>query len=112
MKKSLLASAKSLRALSRLPDRTLAAVNTLATGKHRLNIEIRHQKQLLDRFDQMINRLVIGIILAAVILGSLFSRCKSPTGRLCSSNGYLWLLYSLCGHRHRCRKIFYDRFRK
>ena len=74
----MLASAKSLRALSRLPDRTLAAVNTLATGKHRLNIEIRHQKQLLDRFDQMINRLVIGIILAAVILGSSLLVVASP----------------------------------
>ncbi|WP_291293427.1 AarF/UbiB family protein [Enterococcus sp.] len=113
MKKSLLASAKSLRALSQLPDRTLAAVNTLATGKHRLNIEIRHQKQLLDRFDQMINRLVIGIILAAVILGSSLLVVANPQqGGFVHQMGIFGYCIAFLAIVAVAGKYFYDRFRK
>jgi ubiquinone biosynthesis protein len=113
MKKSLLAGAKSLQAISQLPDRTLAAVNTLATGKHRLNVEIRHQQQLLDRFDQMINRLVIGIILAAVILGSSLLVVASPSqGDFVHKMGIFGYCIAFGAILLVAGKYFYDRFRK
>ncbi|MFI1243152.1 ABC1 kinase family protein [Enterococcus casseliflavus] len=113
VKKSALATAKSLRALSHLPDRTLAVLDTFATGKHRLNLEIREQKQLLDRFDQMVNRLVIGIILAAVILGSSLLVVASPQqGAFVHQMGIFGYTLAFFAIVALVSKYFYDRFRK
>lgn len=108
-----MATAKSLRALSHLPDRTLAVLDTFATGKHRLNLEIREQKQLLDRFDQMVNRLVIGIILAAVILGSSLLVVASPQqGAFVHQMGIFGYTLAFFAIVALVGKYFYDRFRK
>ncbi|WP_313537601.1 AarF/UbiB family protein [Enterococcus sp.] len=113
LKKSTLAAAKSLRALGRMPDRALAVLDTFATGKHRLNLEIREQKQLLDRFDKMVNRLVIGIILAAVILSSSLLVVASPEkGDFVHRMGIFGFCLAFIACILLAGKYFYDHFRK
>lgn len=91
----------------------MAVLDTFATGKHRLNLEIREQKQLLDRFDQMVNRLVIGIILAAVILGSSLLVVASPQqGAFVHQMGIFGYTLAFFAIVALVSKYFYDRFRK
>lgn len=59
---------ESAKALPKLSKGTLQALNRIAKGN--LSLEIRHQNQLLQAFKKMVNRLVVGIILAATIIGS------------------------------------------
>ncbi|WP_430610217.1 ABC1 kinase family protein [Enterococcus sp. DIV0876] len=113
LKKSTLATAKSIRALGRIPDRAMAVLDTFATGKHRLNLEIREQKQLLDRFDKMVNRLVIGIILAAVILSSSLLVVASPEkGDFVHRMGIFGFCLAFITCVLLAGKYFYDHFRK
>lgn len=112
LKKSTLATAKSIRALSRIPDRAMAVLDTFATGKHRLNVEIREQKQLLDRLDKMVNRIVIGVILAAVILSSSLLVVASPeNGSFVHRMGIFGFCLAFIACLLLAGKYFYDHFR-
>lgn len=69
---------KNLRTIPKLPEKTMAALDTISSGKARLNLELREQEKLLTRIEAMINRLVIGLILAAVIVSSALLVVASP----------------------------------
>ncbi|MDN6692265.1 MAG: AarF/UbiB family protein [Enterococcus sp.] len=60
----------SLKALPKLPSHALTAIDTLAKGKGKLNLELKNQRNLLERAEAMVNRLVIGLILSALVIGS------------------------------------------
>lgn len=61
---------KSGKSLPKLPDRSLQALETFTRGKTHLTLSFKEQEHLLSRIEGMVNRLVIGLILAAVIIGS------------------------------------------
>jgi ubiquinone biosynthesis protein len=60
----------SAKAAPKIPSRTLDVLDDFAKGKTKINFELKKQNELLDRVEGMINRLVIGLILAALIIGS------------------------------------------
>lgn len=60
----------SLKALPKLPSHALTAIDTLAKGKGKLNLELKNQRNLLERAEAMVNCLVIGLILSALVIGS------------------------------------------
>ena len=50
----------SLKALPKIPNRTLNVLDTFAKGKGKLNLELKNQHNFLERAEAMVNRLVIG----------------------------------------------------
>lgn len=66
----LLATAQSLRDTPKLPSRLLAALDTFENGQTRVNIVFSHRKMFIDRIDTMVNKVVLAVILAALIVGS------------------------------------------
>lgn len=69
---------KNLRTIPKLPEKAFAALDTISSGKARLNVELREQDKLLTRIEAMVNRLVIGLVLAAVIVSSALLVVASP----------------------------------
>ncbi|BCA86562.1 ABC transporter [Enterococcus saigonensis] len=69
---------KNLRNLPKLPEKISNALDTISNGKSRVNLEIKDQKQILDRLETMLNRIVVALILAAVILSSSLLVVSSP----------------------------------
>ena len=61
---------KSGKSLPKLPDRSLQALETFTRGKTHLTLSFKEQEHLLGRIEAMVNRLMVGLILAAVIIGS------------------------------------------
>lgn len=45
-------------------------LNLLERGRLKIGIDLNHRDQVLDRLEAMVNRIVIGLILAALIVGS------------------------------------------
>lgn len=70
----------TLKALPKLPSHTLNALDTFAKGKGKLNLELKNQRNLLERAEAMVNRLVIGLILSALVIGSSLLVQTSPQG--------------------------------
>lgn len=66
----LLATAQGLRDTPKLPSRLLAALDTFENGQTRVNIVFSHRKMFIDRIDSMVNKVVLSVILAALIVGS------------------------------------------
>lgn len=66
----LLATLQGLRDAPKLPSRLLAALDTYENGQSRVNLVFSHRKQFMDRIDQMVNKVVLAVILAALIVGS------------------------------------------
>ncbi|AVK61429.1 2-octaprenylphenol hydroxylase [Lactobacillus sp. CBA3605] len=66
----LLATAQGLRDTPKLPSRLLAALDTFENGQTRVNIVFSHRKMFIDRIDSMVNKVVLAVILAALIVGS------------------------------------------
>lgn len=69
---------KNLRNLPKLPEKISNALDTVSNGKSRVNLEIKEQKQILDRLEAMVNRIVVAVVLAAVILSSSLLVVSSP----------------------------------
>ena len=53
-----------------LPVKLLSALDVFERGGAKVNLELKQRDTLLDRLENIVNRLVIAIILAAVIIGS------------------------------------------
>ncbi|MDT2567664.1 ABC1 kinase family protein [Enterococcus avium] len=70
----------SLKALPKIPNRTLNVLDTFAKGKGKLNLELKNQHNFLERAEAMVNRLVIGLILSALVIGSSILVQTSPEG--------------------------------
>ncbi|MFC6181713.1 ABC1 kinase family protein [Lactiplantibacillus daowaiensis] len=65
-----LATLQSLRDAPKLPSRLLSALDTFENGQTRVNIVFSHRKLFIDRIDSMVNKIVLAVILAALIVGS------------------------------------------
>ncbi|MGC6769104.1 ABC1 kinase family protein [Enterococcus sp. LJL51] len=70
LKRAALDTLYSAKAAPQIPSRALDVLDDLAKGKSKVNIELKKQDELLNRLESMINRLVIGLILSALIIGS------------------------------------------
>lgn len=66
----LLATLQGVRDTPKLPSRLLAALETFENGQTRVNIVFSHRKMFIDRIDSMVNKVVLSVILAALIVGS------------------------------------------
>lgn len=69
-KRSALDLLKAGKALPKLPDRTLSALETLIHGKGQIRLAFKEQEQILRRAERMLLQLVIGIFLSALLIGS------------------------------------------
>ncbi|MFC6165064.1 ABC1 kinase family protein [Lactiplantibacillus dongliensis] len=65
-----LATLQGLRDMPKLPSRLLSALDTFENGQTRVNIVFSHRQQFIDRIDTMVNKVVLAVILAALIVGS------------------------------------------
>lgn len=66
----LLASLQSLHDTPKIPSRLLSSLDTFANGQTRVNLVFAHRKMFIDRIDSMVNKVVLSVILAALIIGS------------------------------------------
>ena len=62
--------AKAIKTVPQIPIKTERLLDVLMQGQGKINFRFKGQQQFLDRIDHLVNRLVIAIILAALILGS------------------------------------------
>lgn len=76
----------TLKSLPKLPTHTLNALDTFSKGKGKLNLELKNQQNLLERAEAMVNRLVIGLILSALVIGSSILVQTSPETNTVISN--------------------------
>lgn len=67
---TLLTGAQATSSLGRMPGQISTLLNSINDGEARINVHYSGQDALLLRLERMMNRLMIVIILAAVIMGS------------------------------------------
>jgi ubiquinone biosynthesis protein len=60
----------SAKAAPKIPTKLVEALDDFTRGKSKINFELKRQDELLNRIENMVNRVVIGLILAALIVGS------------------------------------------
>lgn len=70
LKKSGLDFFNAVQAAPKIPTRTLEVLDDLSKGKTKINLELKKQNEWLNRIESMVNRVVIGLILSALIVGS------------------------------------------
>lgn len=58
------------KALPKIPVRTLEAIDTIARGRSKINLELKNQQKLINTVENLVNRVVIGFILSALVIGS------------------------------------------
>ncbi len=64
------------------------ALDTLTRGEIKLNMETKNLDDLFLRMEAMVNRLVMGLIVAALIVGSsMLIQFSNTAGRVASSFG-------------------------
>lgn len=69
----------SKETLERLPKRVGKIADLLAENEFRLNVDVIDEKYLMTGFQKVANRLTVGLILAAVIIGAaLMMRVETP----------------------------------
>ncbi|MBP1047043.1 AarF/ABC1/UbiB kinase family protein [Enterococcus sp. BWM-S5] len=115
LKRAALDMLYSAKAAPQIPSRALDVLDDLAKGKSKVNVELKKQDELLNRIEGMVNRLVIGLILSALIIGSsmLVEFHDGLTGQFVSILGILgyaiaffailFLIYDIW-RKHRKRK--------
>ncbi|WP_086348476.1 ABC1 kinase family protein [Candidatus Enterococcus clewellii] len=115
LKRAALDMLYSAKAAPQIPSRALDVLDDLAKGKSKVNVELKRQDELLSRIEGMVNRLVIGLILSALIIGSslLVEFHDGLTGQFVSILGILgyaiaffailFLIYDIW-RKHRKRK--------
>jgi ubiquinone biosynthesis protein len=93
--------------LSNLPRDLSRLLRSARRGKVDIHIEVAHLKHVGDQLDGAVNRLVVGIVVAAVIVGSsvVMAVSTGPTlwglpffsllGFACATIGAIWLLSAI-----------------
>lgn len=61
---------RAFKVAPKLPVKLEHLLDDSLNGNSRLNLKLKGQKELLDRLETLVNRLVLAIILAALIMGS------------------------------------------
>lgn len=59
-----------IKTVPKIPQQVYHLLETWRSGQGKINLELKKQDQLMNRIESMVNRLVFGVILAALIVGS------------------------------------------
>ncbi len=59
-----------LQSAPKIPQQLHHLLETWTSGQGKVNLEIKKQEELLSRIENMVNRIVFGVILAALIVGA------------------------------------------
>lgn len=59
-----------IKTVPKIPQQVYHLLETWRSGQGKINLELKKQDQLMSRIESMVNRLVFGVILAALIVGS------------------------------------------
>lgn len=61
-----------IRDLIRLPNKTVETLDTIASGRGQLNLNIRKLEEVIIHLSNMVNRIVAAVLISALVLGSSF----------------------------------------
>ena len=83
-----------MKAAPKIPQQLHHLLEMWTSGQGKVNLELKKQDKLLSRIESMINRLVFGMILAALIVGSslLVQAAPVENAEVVSLLGYLRML--------------------
>lgn len=80
LKQSGLDLLEGMKAAPKIPQQLHHLLEMWTSGQGKVNLELKKQDKLLSRIESMINRLVFGMILAALIVGSSLLVQAAPVG--------------------------------
>lgn len=99
---------QAFKVAPKLPVKFEHLLDDCLNGNSRLNLKLKGQKELLDRLETLVNRLILAIILAALIMGSSLlveGSSQHPTIYKIGVGGYLLsaliVLFLLLSEVHR-----------
>jgi len=99
-----------LSLIAGLPHDLSQLLRAARRGRLEIHIEIAHLKHVGNQLDGAVNRLALGLIVAALIVGSSIVMTVDGLhwlgmfGFLCASLGGLWLLLSIWKSNHADRE--------
>ncbi|MGM9902715.1 ubiquinone biosynthesis protein [Enterococcus sp. 10A9_DIV0425] len=73
---------ESMKTVPKLPQQIHHLIEAWGNGQGKINLELKKQDQLFNRIESMVNRLVFGVILAALIVGSSLLVQAAPTDQV------------------------------
>ncbi|WP_165004214.1 MULTISPECIES: AarF/UbiB family protein [unclassified Enterococcus] len=82
LKQSGLDLLEGLKAAPKIPQQLHHLLELWASGQGKVNLELKKQDSLLNRIENMVNRLVFGLVLAALIVGSSLLVQAAPVENL------------------------------
>ncbi|WP_422699070.1 ABC1 kinase family protein [Enterococcus durans] len=82
LKKTGLDLLSGLKTAPKLPQQLHHLLEIWTSGQGKVNLEIKKQEDLLSRIENMVNRIVFGVILAALIVGASLLVQAAPDDRL------------------------------
>ncbi|MDT2757391.1 AarF/UbiB family protein [Enterococcus asini] len=71
---------KSSKSLPKLPARTLQALETFNRGKTHVTFSLKEQNNVLNRFEALINRLVLALVLSGLFIASALLLTSASQG--------------------------------
>ncbi|WP_368251659.1 ABC1 kinase family protein [Enterococcus sp. 2201sp1_2201st1_B8_2201SCRN_220225] len=71
---------KSSKSLPKLPARTLQALETITRGKTHVTFSLKEQKHVLNRFEALLNRLVLALVLSGLFIASALLLTSASQG--------------------------------
>ena len=81
LKKTGLDLLSGLKTAPKLPQQLHHLLEIWTSGQGKVNLEIKKQEDLLSRIENMVNRIVFGVILAALIVGASLLVQAAPDDR-------------------------------
>lgn len=106
-------SGQALGASIKLPTKILSVLDEVERGQGQITLDLKHRGDATNRIETLVNRVVIAIVLAAVIIGSSLMADVSHghlipeigvIGYLVAIISIIWLTISDWRHRHRKKK--------
>lgn len=91
---SAMQSTEALRASVKLPTKALSVLDELERGQGQITLDLKHRGDATTRIETLVNRVVIAIVLAAVIIGSSLMADVSH-GHLISEIGVIGYLVAI-----------------
>lgn len=71
---------KSSKSLPKLPARTLQALETFTRGKTHVTFSLKEQKHVLNRFEALLNRLILALVLSGLFIASALLLTSASQG--------------------------------
>lgn len=110
---SMMQSIDAVNAGIKLPTKILSVLDELERGQGQVTLDLKHRSNVMSKLETLVNRVVIAIVLAALIIGSSLMAEVNP-GHLISEVGVIgyliaifsivWLVVSDYRRRRRLKK--------